>query len=724
MQRITLLTSSILIATLALTACGGGDSSPSQPTSPPATPTSPPSTPPVDNEPDTTEINTISGIITDANNTPLADATVMLGKSTVVTNQSGTYTFNLNSALENDINTSTVMIKKSGYFTTVKKIPFVPNKAYKFDIALAADQITTVFETLRGIDNYNSQIPISIGFNSVVNSSGQHYNGTANLATSYYSPDSQLSSREFPQPFSGQRENSNTVTDLANVGLIEVKLTDVRGNTLALADNRVATLTFPEASTDQKLNTIPLWYYDEEKAIWIEEGVAKRTTSNGYDSVYEADVSHLGLWSVNIPLDQQSALIEGCVIDNATKQPTMQFDLLVGGRGFETYNSIDNDGRFSIAVPSNTPLLLSPVEHQVSFSGVQIPALASNQVYNINNGDCITTSQDNSQEPVDLNAQRNAFYAQLVTLPAIVKPVVVSTTFQPPLTPTGRENIIGYQFELVNDSKITDILFKDVSEYVNTQYSKYNTISYTLQSLYAYNEKYVNDYRYWTKKIMTPIGILDSSAIGGKYVGPYVESQNDNRSELAAIIQYHSTFNNNQLIRNYGDKLLLTNTYRDQSLSNQKLGDILLYSVPKTPENISIINALNSLPISESTFDNNASCKVLTARTTNADYIEYEYHFSTDSQQYADMPIPLMNPIIGTWFSTDPISWSAEKTVNDAGFSRAVRHYDDGTYDKGVYARKNSLTVSPTEKQQCSIYNEAAKNQILKALSKVTLPSQ
>ncbi|WP_367111965.1 carboxypeptidase-like regulatory domain-containing protein [uncultured Psychrobacter sp.] len=727
MQRLALLTSSILTATLALTACGGGDSSspsdtPSQPTKPTVVPT-----PPVDNKPVVIEKNTLSGLVTDANNNPLAGATVVLGKNTVITNQSGTYKFSLKDALANKIDTSTLMIKKPGYSTLVKEIPFITNQAYKLDIALAKDQISTVFETSSRIaGNLESEASVGISFDSVVDSKGQPYNGSANLAASYYGPDSIAGNRIFTQSSSGQRQNGSRVTDLANVGMIEVKLTDTMGNDLGLAENRTATLIFPGASTDQSLQTIPLWYYDKEKALWIEEGIAERLTGDGYEGNYAADVSRLGLWSLSVPLDQNSALIEGCVVDSESNEPTSQFNLLIGGRGFETYSRPNSKGKFSIAVPIDTPVLLSPVEHQVDFKEVRIPALARNEVYNIDNGQCIVTSQNKAKGLVDLNAQNKAFLDQLATLPAVTKPKVTSLTFQRPLTmPAPKENIslVGYQFDLIGELAISDIIIKDIESYVDPKNNKYNSTTYLLQSLYANNnDKYVKDYEYWSKTIITPKELLASSAQGATYPGPYLEDTNGDDPDIAAIIQYDTIFSNNQLIRNFYDKLLVVNSYRDQPLTNQKISDVLFYGAPKTPANVNIINTLNRLPASISTFDSTAACKILTARTTDVDYIEYERVIGSPQNNYADIKPPLVNAIKGSWFQENPIKWSAEKATNAAGISRAVVSYDGISYEDGIYVRADTLTVTPTEKQQCDIYNKAAKNQILEALSKVTLP--
>ena len=143
----------------------------------------------------------MSGVITDNNSVPLANATVVLGRNTVITNKTGAYTFDLNKALKNDIRPSTIMVKKQGYFTTIKEMPFLPDQAYKLNINLAADQISEVFETRYRFSHlFDSQAGVHISFNSVANSDGQIYNGTANVATSYYSPDSMVGSNTFVSP--------------------------------------------------------------------------------------------------------------------------------------------------------------------------------------------------------------------------------------------------------------------------------------------------------------------------------------------------------------------------------------------------------------------------------------------------------------------------------------------------------------------------------------------
>lgn len=120
---------------------------------------------------------------------------------------------------------------------------------------------------------------------------------------------------------------------------------------------------------------------------------------------------------------------------------------------------------------------------QVIFKDIQIPALARNEVYNIDNGKCIVTSKSTTQERVDLSAQKNIFLNQLTALPAIVKPTVTSSTFQPPLTrkiaPEDKDTV-GYQFDFVGLSAVTDIILKDIQTSVDPKDSYYNRLIYTL----------------------------------------------------------------------------------------------------------------------------------------------------------------------------------------------------------------------------------------------------
>lgn len=735
MNKLTLLASSILTSTLTLTACGGGSDSGSSKSSsveaPPVKVTpeqqQPPS-PEQPSKPEVTELNVLSGTVEDSSGNPLENATVKLGNRTIKTNKDGKYTFNIQSIASND-NSAVLLVKKTGYQTLLKEFYLIEGKAYTLDINLEADQYTELVESANFINTFlDSDVKIYNFFDSldesIVNADGSAFNGTAKLSVNYYNPETTKGMLGLAKPLEGQDEDSDDISELTNAGMIEIKLTDANDASLNLKEDKQIELTFPQTLTDQNYTTIPLWYFDEEKMLWIEDGEAEQLE----DGRYEARVSKTGLWAINIPLSKHSAVVNGCITGNDSNQAPSLFGAMIGGLGYINYINAE-DGTFSISVPINTPLLLSPVEHMVDFNSVTIPALKRNEVFDINNGACIVTSKTDIDKQVNLSTQEIDFIEQVAGLPLIEKPALSYSAFKQPLIISLTQgDKIGYQFDFVmgsknnpSDTSITDILLETFASYEDKQRPRFNDFTHFMQSLYGDNGQYVDDYKSWSSHVMTSNDLFSSySKQGGYYSGPYIDSSSDEK--IASYIENNAKFADNQLVRNYNDMLIVTTTYQDKNLSGQKISDVLFKNQPNYVVGTDIADSLDLLPESLNTFDSQASCKTLIAKHTNDDYIEY-FDGNPQPLNYDYIEKPLVNTISGTWFPNNPIKWAAEKATNASGISRAVINYDNGTYDEGFYVRKNRLTVSSAEKQQCKIYNEEAKNQILEALSKITLPS-
>ena len=254
MNKFNTLTASMLVTALSLTACNNDNDTVIQP-----------------NE---TEINDqqqlISGTVIDANGNPIVGADVKVDKRSVLTDNAGTYSLNLDNKASNAV----ILVRKLGYLTMAREVKIESKRAHHLDITLTPDQITSAFAANAGVNNLQvSGAEVSIPANSIVNADGNDYTGTVNIAANYYNPDSIEGARSFAQPFTGQNEDGSQQTNLVTVGVLDVKLTDpATGATLNLKEGAQATLVYPEVTTDQNLPSIPLWYYDEEKTIWVKDG--------------------------------------------------------------------------------------------------------------------------------------------------------------------------------------------------------------------------------------------------------------------------------------------------------------------------------------------------------------------------------------------------------------------------------------------------------------------
>lgn len=687
MAKFNLLAASMLAVTLGLTACGS------------------------DNDNDSTvqpevveQQQTISGIITDADGNPLNAATVIIGDQTLTTTNTGAY-----STRTNNIESKTiVLVKKSGYLTTAREVIILPEQSYKLDIALSADQVTTAFASSAGISELLiSGAKVSIPANAIVTADGDDYTGTVNIAANYYNPDSLAGARAFAQPFVGQDDDGSESTHLITVGVIDVKLTDpATGLELDLKEGTAATLIYPEASTDQDIPSIPLWYYDEEKTVWVIDGSADRQA----DGSYKGEVSHFTLWNLDIPLGQYYAILEGCVIDANTKQPYVKDDFggQVTGRGsFFSSGGADSNGKFSIKVPFNTPLTLSPYGYSVNFNTITVPALAQNSTYQINNGNCIEIGDANNNTIIDLNGST---FDELPLVPEMVTPNPVPPappTFEPP-TEESTVGLIGYSFDLETDSDrlsgLENILFNTFSTRSN------NIIEFIEKSLYEDQE--YEGFETSNSFLLTPQGIDTSFRVS-------ITADNNLKIELLK-----ATFINNQLTQRLSNGFVSTGTYTTASLSGQKIGDVFAlenndYTGDDNDDGfydaipVKVIERLNNLPSALSVFDSNASCNKSLTGSVNMDYIELDVRLPNLSFAQAVAGFGNSGFVRGTWAGVPWIYNVQDVDDNDAPLAYA--DYNNTVY-AGSFIDRNSDALKEEEKDNCVFYNEAAKTQILEAI--------
>ncbi|MDN3453072.1 MULTISPECIES: carboxypeptidase-like regulatory domain-containing protein [unclassified Psychrobacter] len=683
MIKITLLTASMLVITLSLTACGDDNKNNDTVAQPENT--------------DVVKQQSIYGIVTDNSGNPLVDATIKIGKYIVMTDNAGKYALSIDDVVSNPV----ILVKKSGYLTAARTLNLIPKHKHSFDISLSADQVTTAFTTGAGINELQvSGATVSIPANTIVNADGSDYTGTVNIAANYYHPDSIAGARAFAQPFAGQDADGSNPTNLITVGVIDVKLTNpTTGAKLDLKEGSTATLTYPEVTTDQDLASIPLWYYDEEKTIWVKEGAAIRQT----DGSYKGQVPHFTLWNLDITLDEYYAILEGCVIDAKTKKPYTKDDFSgqVTGRGsFFSAGGADSEGKFSIKVPFNTPLTLSSYLYSVKFNTIRIPALAQNGTYQINNGNCIEIETIDSDGEIDLNnSDVGGTFDELPLAPVPVTPtpVIPDMPFQPP-TEQNTTGLIGYIFNFETDSDNASGLENISFSTLSTKSS--NSLNSIEKSLYV-----TQDYEGVEAKsllLLTTMGISPAF----KY-----SVTTDNALNIE---QFNTVFSNNRYTQSLSNGYVSTGTYTDVSLSGQKIGNVFALEnndddYNDIPDNV--INALNNLPTSLSVFSSGASCKKTLTGSVNVDYIELIDKLPTLTFEQAIEGFT--DSRRGTWAG---IPWNAGvRDLTDDDAPIAYVNYNDDVY-AGFYNEAALGGLKESEKNDCGLYNEVAKNQILTAL--------
>jgi len=155
----------------------------------------------------------------------------------------------------------------------------------------------------------------------------------------------------------------NERVELISAGMMSVDFYDAQGNHLQLAPNTTAEIQMDlthDSINNQALvvgSTIPLWHFDEDQGLWIEEGtgtvVASATSPVGL--AVQADVPHFSTWNWDFKFQNAGSVTVRCqnsdgsaTVCNVTADVTLD-----DGSRFTKSNSIPLEGFTVINMPTN-----------------------------------------------------------------------------------------------------------------------------------------------------------------------------------------------------------------------------------------------------------------------------------------------------------------------------------------------------------------------------------
>lgn len=308
-----------------------------------------PSTPP-----DLTTIirSSVSGFVTDENNQAVNQATVKVGSSTITTDKYGYFEINNIDVIKD---AATVTVIKPGYFKGIKTYIAAEGKPAFFRIKLIPKTNSGTFNGgSGGAVTLSNGLKITLPANAVVNaSSNAAYTGTVNVAAYWINP----TSSDLPNNMPGDLRGINTAGNaqlLTTYGMAAVELTGNGGELLQIASGKKASLSLPIPASiaASAPPNIPLWYFDEAKGLWKEEGSAAKNGNS-----YVGEVSHFSFWNVDVP---ESFVQLSCTLVDPAGQPVqnavVKISVISNPSNFR-YGYTNAFGYVSGPVPANTQLL-------------------------------------------------------------------------------------------------------------------------------------------------------------------------------------------------------------------------------------------------------------------------------------------------------------------------------------------------------------------------------
>ena len=286
----------------------------------------------------------ITGKVVTTGNNPVSGVEVRAGNAVAYTDSKGGYFLKSVTAAE-----QVLVDFKSDVYTSTQKVITVKNNctSYLDATVITVGNKTTISGATGGSVNFNNA-KVDFTANSFVDSKGNAYTGTVQVKATWFDPTSATFYGCFPGDFKGVRTD-NSVTQIESFGFVSVEITN-GGEKLQLGPSKLATITMPIPSklVAKAPNTIPMWYYDESKGQWFEQGTATKTGNN-----YVGKVSHFSNWNCDMPTI--TSYIHGRVVDTSGSPISFAhvFSEGVDYTGSSRANT-DDDGYFKLAVKSSS----------------------------------------------------------------------------------------------------------------------------------------------------------------------------------------------------------------------------------------------------------------------------------------------------------------------------------------------------------------------------------
>ena len=238
----------------------------------------------------------IKGRVTDENNKPVNNASVVAGTTTGTTDINGFFEL---SNVQLAKNAGFVLVEKAGYLKGCRTIFTNSGIVNNVEIQLIPKTNRGNFAANAG-GNIVIQSGTSVSFpaSGVINATtNTAYTGTVNVIGAWLDPTDPKLSLIMPGNLVGLT-TTNEQKVLQTFGMIAVELEGSSGEKLNLATGKTATITMaiPVSLQASAPATIPLWFFDETKGLWKEEGSAAKQGNS-----YVGTVSHFSFWNCDVP---------------------------------------------------------------------------------------------------------------------------------------------------------------------------------------------------------------------------------------------------------------------------------------------------------------------------------------------------------------------------------------------------------------------------------------
>ncbi|MEZ5047395.1 MAG: carboxypeptidase-like regulatory domain-containing protein [Chitinophagaceae bacterium] len=277
-------------------------------------------------------VASVAGFITDEQGSPIENASVRTGNNTTMTDANGYYYFKNITTPEH---ATTIHASKPDFFEGSRSFMAKLNHTHTASFTLLSKGTPQTFTSSNGgTVAFAGGLSFTFSANSVVNkNTGAAYAGQVFVYAKKIDPTTQLGQSSMPGDLRGLTATNSEERMLQSFGMSVTELYAADGSPLQVADNSEVTMSLevPATLVANAPASIPLWYYDSAKEMWVEDGYA---TLQG--NKYVGKVTHFSFWNCDTP---QAA--------NITIEMTLQDQLGNPLQGYivKLKNTANNDTR-------------------------------------------------------------------------------------------------------------------------------------------------------------------------------------------------------------------------------------------------------------------------------------------------------------------------------------------------------------------------------------------
>lgn len=287
-----------------------------------------------------------AGRVIDEDGQPLENAQVRAGGELAVTDANGVFRLK---PVRLPARNAKLFINKIGYFDFSRAFVVQDDALQTVTVQLLRKELVGAFN---GNTGGTVQVPGGVALNfpaGSVNATGQ-----VRVFAKYIDPTSPNLPLQMPGDLRAINLGGEAGT-LATFGMLGVEIENQSGQTLQIAAGSEVEITMPIPASQLSVApaSIPLWYYDHDKARWIEEGSAQKIGNQ-----YVGKVKHFSFW--NCDAFSATVYMEGKVFLRDDQHPLENavIRLTVLSNGFLGYGYTNAEGWFGGAVPKDYAMKL------------------------------------------------------------------------------------------------------------------------------------------------------------------------------------------------------------------------------------------------------------------------------------------------------------------------------------------------------------------------------